>query len=142
MSALAENLAINPSVDETLLPPRLRQLVEVLGVPATLALLEAYGGTRVEFPEHADRSTKFCQVLNSGQLIALVASPLRGQRIELPKADKIQIQLRNQYIRSKKGELTKAELALELNVCTRTIQTIWNSDAPQATVANNYDLFE
>lgn len=108
-------------VDPTLLPPQMRRLVECIGLPETLRLLMARGGTFVYMPVSADSETPLTTVLSRRSIAALAGSSLAGQRIELPKADKITKQLRNIALRAERRNASAAAVALRYNLTRRQV---------------------
>ena len=63
-------------VDPNLLPPQMRRLVEIIGLPETLALLEARGGTFIHVPHQADADTVLGAILSLVIAIGLVCHAL------------------------------------------------------------------
>lgn len=84
-------------IDESLLPPQIRKLARVIGLPDTLHLLKHRGGRPLRVPVHVDRALELRQVL-SIKTIKLLVEHLPGERFDLPKPDKIVEQLRNYAI--------------------------------------------
>lgn len=125
-------------IDERLLPPQMRDLIKLIGLSETLRLIQHRGGGRVripitEYPNELDR------VLCRATVIKLIDSKLAGQRLTLPKMDKVIAQLRDMDIRANRYRLTKNELARRYNLHERRIQQIWNGDdEPDPTL----DMFD
>ncbi len=109
------------------LPPQLRFLINVIGLPETVALINERGGRSTYIPKTGKRETALDHLLKRDSIIALCNSDLAGKKLDLPKPDKIIAQLRNIDIVESKGIRTKAELAKAYNLTTRTIQKIWNT---------------
>lgn len=72
-------------VDATDLPPRLRALADVIGLPATLRLVEARGGTRIYVPEEASADHWLAQLVGEPALQQLVSHHAR-EYLELDRA--------------------------------------------------------
>ncbi|MBN4063149.1 hypothetical protein JYT79_00045 [Cardiobacterium sp. AH-315-I02] len=122
-------------IDTKKLPTQLRFLVVIIGLNETLALVNARGGRVARMPITGNRETALDGILGSQSIVAICNSHLSGQRLTLPKPDKIYMQIRNINILAEKGKHTKAELARKYKLTTRTIQKIWNEKA-QHNIAN------
>ena len=109
-----------------ILPPQIRVLVGIIGLPETLKLLQARGGTLTYIPKTGDKSVVFTQLLQARSLEKLMHSDLAGQEVHLPKADKLLKQIRDMEIISQRGIKSRAELAREYNLTIRRIQGIWS----------------
>ncbi|MFZ2452614.1 MAG: Mor transcription activator family protein [Methylovulum miyakonense] len=107
-------------IDESLLPPQMRLLIKCIGLPETIGLLKAKGGTTVKFPQHADNCYQFEGILQP-QSVAALAYHLGGTVMELPKYDKIAIQLRDMAIRAARHSTTAPQLARQYNLSRRMI---------------------
>lgn len=125
-------------VDPSLLPPQMRQLVECIGLPETMRLLMARGGTFLHVPVSAESATLLTAVLSRRAIAALATSPLAGRRIELPKADKIVIQLRNIAIRAERRHASAAAVARRHKLTRRQVINITRAVDDNPTP----DLFE
>lgn len=84
---------INPD----LLPPQVRWLVGLLGIAETLKLLAECGGLPTYIPADPERCASLKNII-SRHSIELLSSNAPGETIDLPKDDKIRLQLRNYYI--------------------------------------------
>jgi hypothetical protein len=72
-------------VDANDLPPRLAALAALIGLPATLRLVEARGGTRIYVPDIANHDHWLARLLGLPALQALVAEHARDY-LELDRA--------------------------------------------------------
>lgn len=88
------------AIDPDRLPPQARRLVRIIGLPATVRLLRAFGGGRVTIPLTADGAVTLRVALTDAELAALAGSALAGERLELPTLDAIARQLRDAQIRA------------------------------------------
>lgn len=131
-AAQAQALA---GIDASRLPTTARRLVSVMGIPATLALLNAFGGTRLELPSRYPQRSQLVEVIGLPAVRLLVASELAGQRLDLPKADKLHWQLARAYCRAMQPHKTKRELSIELGCSSRYVQKAWNTDASEVAAA-------
>lgn len=140
MSSEAPEIA----VDERLLPPQLRRMIAAIGLPATVVLLQARGGTRLKLPTGRLRSRR-SQVL-SGLIGPEAAQAFQAEfcrpgraSMDLPKADKILMQVRNAAIHREAEADSLAELALRYRLTIRQVQNIlatkdwpaWRKPRPQ-----------
>lgn len=112
-------------VNPDLLPPQVRELVRLIGLPQTLALLKARGGRPLAVPVHPHHCTALCGVL-SREALAALCEEHGGTTLDLPKADKVHLQLRNHYIAEARAAGTKSgrQLAAELGLTWRQIKYI------------------
>ncbi|MGJ7527121.1 Mor transcription activator family protein [Variovorax sp. GB1P17] len=86
-----------------LLPPRLREFVRLIGLPATLRLIERYGGLRIYIPAHPAPDHPFAGLIGFDKLRALSAEYAidgTGLRFVLPKAQRAFDAIRNEQIRT------------------------------------------
>lgn len=124
-------------VNPDLLPPLMRNLVRLIGLPETLRLLEARGGIPTYIPAHPDQSTELKAVLSAAALEALARSEYAGHRVELPKPDKVIAQLRNHAIRNARTQMSAAQVARTFGLTRRHVINLSASDAEDPTL----DLF-
>lgn len=124
-------------IDPSLLPPRIKRLMTIIGLPQTLRLLQQYGGAPCYIPTTVEHSQKLNAVLAPAAIAALAASDLAGIVIELPKDDKITKQLRNLAIRSTVERTNKIHAAREFNLTRRHVINICKDDDQNPTL----DLF-
>ncbi|HEY9200743.1 MAG TPA: hypothetical protein VIQ81_04015 [Gammaproteobacteria bacterium] len=124
-------------VDECLLPPQTRELVKIIDLPDTIKLLEAYGGQRVWIPLGKSHDTYLHKTISHESVMKLASSQYAGQRLTLPKADKILSQIRNLHIQSSPN-VPKSVLARQYNLTVRQVQRIRNDDDDNPTL----DMFD
>ena len=132
MSNLTDNLNIEHEdlklVDPKLLPPQMRAFIKIIGLPDTITLLNKKGGTVLRVPIEA-RGTKLEQIIGYDSAHNL-CQHFGGKVIDLPKADKILIQLRNIAINSARNNkdinkrLSVSQAALKFNLTTRHITNV------------------
>jgi len=116
------------TLDTSLLPTQMRLLQKVIGLSETIALVKKRGGRPTRMPTTGSRSTALDGILKRESILALSKSTLAGQRLDLPKPDKVLVQIRNMNILAARGRCTKSELATEYGLTTRMIQIIWNGE--------------
>jgi hypothetical protein len=132
-------------VDPDRLPPQARRLVRIIGLPATVRLLQAFGGGRITIPLTADGAVTLRAVLSDAELAALAGSSLAGERLELPTAKKIARQLRNAQILADRQRLPLDQVARKWGLTRRQIINL--SGAAQAAPCGEppaaiHDLFD
>lgn len=115
---------INPD----LLIAKVRRMIEAIGLPATVQLLEAWGGTYLDLPQGRMWRKQ------GGVLAQLIGEPLADKfhaefangerRMLLPKADKLLIQLRDREICAGADAESVRDQALKYRLTTRQVQNI------------------
>lgn len=125
------------AVNADLLPPQMRQLVRLIGMAHTLALLAKRGGTTLRIPVQAEESVVLRDILPMAAIVKLCAA-LPGQRIELPKMDKIVTQIRNRAMQNERQQLSAARVALKYSLSRRQVINICRPVADDRQV----DLFD
>lgn len=86
-----------------LLPPRLEEFVRLIGLPATMLLVERFGGLRIYIPVSPTQEHPFAELIGFENLCALSAEygiDGTGLRFELPRALRALNAVRNARIRS------------------------------------------
>jgi hypothetical protein len=127
-------------IDISLLPPRVRQLIAAVGLPAAFNLFSSLGGTWVYVPHVATRS-QLLGVLSKDQVQQL-AQAFGGQSILIPMADKLLTQIRNIAIRLDRQTMNTNEVALKYSITRRRVEQICAEEPSQATRPdNNLPLF-
>lgn len=111
-----------------LLPPRLREFVRLIGLPATLRLIERYGGLRIYIPAHPAPDHPLADLIGFDKLRALSAEYAidgTGLRFVLPKAQRAFDAIRNERIRTdfSTGKSVRA-LAAEHSLVERQVARI------------------
>lgn len=83
-----------------LLPPVLQDFVRLVGLQATMALVERVGGLRVYFPtpERATEDHPFAQIIGLPNLVKLADAYGGQEHFQLPKAEKALLAVRNARI--------------------------------------------
>jgi hypothetical protein len=115
---------VQTTVDLNLLPPQLKMLVGHIGFASTLKLIRARGGQQVWVPKKSTGDRVLAQVIGKDSLAKLVEHH-GGERLELPKEDKILIQLRDHALWAKRqAGATESELAREFNITRRWVLEI------------------
>ena len=119
------------------LPPVLKAIIRALGLERAQTLLLYFGGTMVMLPKY--KSDKLG--LTTEELTALhhELKPhlIDGNRITLPKIDKVFIAFRNIEIRAMRENKSLNALALQYNLSSRHIQNVCKVTEDKQT-----DLFD
>jgi hypothetical protein len=113
-------------VDPDLLPPQIRCLVKLIGMPDTLALLRARGGLGPTYiPVTPDPTCALAAVI-SRESLDIMCERYGRDMLDLPKPDKVLQQLRNHYINeaSRQGAKSGRQLAAETGLTWRMIKKI------------------
>lgn len=81
-------------MEERLLPPSLREIREVIGVAATLRMVEGCGGIRVFIPKRPRPEHRLQRILGE-EAFRLLSARYGGETLSVPRADRIVRRLRN-----------------------------------------------
>ncbi|KLN57653.1 Mor transcription activator family protein [Variovorax paradoxus] len=126
-----------------LLPPRLQEFVRLIGLSATMLLVERFGGLRIYIPASPTQDHPFAELIGFEKLCALSAEygiDGTGLRFELPRALRALNAVRNARIRSdfvdgKSVRTLAAEHRLTERHVTRIVADIEPKDERQAGLA-------
>ena len=103
------------------LSPRLRLFVEKMGLPATLHLVQAYGGRRLYVPTNPSPEHALAKLIGMDALRNLCRLHGDTERVLIPKADYALSQARNRRIRSQYGPKSIRMLAEEYQISERRV---------------------
>lgn len=121
-----------------LLPQLLQDFVRLIGLPATMILVEHFGGVRLYIPAIPTEDHRLVKLIGLENLAAL--SKVYGlEAIDIPQAKAALIHLRNQKIRAEYGPKSASKLAREHGLSERMIFIIVGAQA--ANDANQVNLF-
>lgn len=126
-------------VNPELLPPQVRMLVRLIGLPQTLRLLEARGGIPTYIPMQPGHATELHKIISAEALAALARSDLAGKTIELPKSDKIRLQIRNHAIRNARREMSAASTARMFGLTRRQVINVNNAGREEDGTGDLFD---
>lgn len=116
---------MNTEVESRYLPGVLQEIAALVGLPATLALVRAYGGTRLYVPKRFDPNHPIVKYVGHEAAAKLVASYGGLEHFDLPKGDIAVKAARDKQIRAKRaGGTTHARLAVEFGLTERQIRNI------------------
>jgi hypothetical protein len=109
-------------VDEALLPPQVRALVRLIGLPETFLILEGRGGIPLRVPKSAARAQVLRDLgLSEASIRALVAE-MADRTIDVPKPDKVLQQLRDVALRAERqAGASAAEVARRYRLTRRWV---------------------
>lgn len=113
----------NLSIEPRYLPPILREIAELIGLPATLALVRHAGGTRLYVPVKYDPDHPLAKVLGHAATVQLIEMH-RGEAIDLPKGEIAIKAARDQQIRADRHVYTHAQQAIRWGLTDRQIRSI------------------
>lgn len=115
-------------VDPNLLPPQIRFYINIIGLPDTLKLLQRKGGTFLRIPLEA-KNTLLEDILGN-ESASKLCEVIGGEIKELPKADKILIQIRNHAIRNARKNMSLTQVALKFNLTRRHVINLTPDEEP------------
>lgn len=141
----------------SVLPDTIKALVELLGYPLTMKLVETHGGTRLKVPKGRQQQKKGRDV--SAELVELLGSApaavfmgtYGGERLDIPRCAALLQAERNKLIVEAYGRGKAVhELAREYSLGERQIWNILKKPLPDTTaptgkpawMANQKDLFD
>ncbi len=125
------------TIDPDTLPPQIRQLVALIGLPETFKLLQAKGGTQLRIPKVASKAEVLPEFLQC-ESIELLCKAWPAKVIDVPKVDKILLQIRNQAITEARATQSASQLARSFDLTRRQIINICKSPGDD----NQVDMFE
>ncbi|NOR70000.1 MAG: hypothetical protein GQ532_09970 [Methylomarinum sp.] len=111
------------NIDPDTLPPQIRQLVALIGLPETFKLLQAKGGTQLRIPKIANRAEVLPEILQD-ESVDLLCKAWSGKVFDVPKVDKILLQIRNQVISKARATQSASQLARSFDLTRRQIINI------------------
>lgn len=108
------------------LSPVLKELVELLGLDATLAIVNKFGGTRLFFSKSVVKKSKLISVIGQEKYEHLVKYYRgRGTDVYIPNARKLRQFLRDKaIIEMRRKHMPIAEIALKMSLSERRVAEI------------------
>lgn len=111
-----------------LLPQSMADLVDIIGLPAVLNLMGAFGGTEFWVPEKLVHNHPLVSAIGA-EAAQTLCEYMARERIKVPRGAAIRREVRNRAIRRERQEGAKlAELALRYGMTDRQVLNILNSD--------------
>lgn len=107
------------------LPESLAEVVRAIGLPATLKLIERFGGVRIYVPqpEHIDEDHPIARAI--GLADARTLAGIRGkERMELPRAARALRLVRDRALRRDYESMSESQCALKYQVTERQVRSI------------------
>lgn len=115
------------------LPQSLVDVAEVIGLPATLALVEAAGGVRIYVPERLSDDHRLIEWLGR-EAAALLSASFAMEELVVPRCAEALRRVRNRQIRHERDQGARpAELALRYRLTERQVYTILSRDDAPAS---------
>ncbi|NKB37881.1 MAG: hypothetical protein GKR93_12065 [Gammaproteobacteria bacterium] len=126
------------NIDIELLPKTTREIVEVIGLPSTILMVEHYGGTELWVPEKIDRNHDLAKTIGL-ESAAKLCHHFSREKLLIDKCESAMNAIRNAEIvrRYQSGDTAKS-LGKEFNLHERMIWYIL-SDTPKDS--NQIHLF-
>ncbi|MBX3660714.1 MAG: hypothetical protein KF740_19945 [Ramlibacter sp.] len=116
-----------------LLPKLLQDFVRLIGLQATMLLVERFGGLRIYIPLNPTADHHFAQLIGFDKLVKLSSEFGRETHFELPKAQQALLAVRNAKMRSEYGPKSLRVLAAEHNLTERQVTRIVGADTSNDT---------
>ncbi len=120
-----------------LLPKVLQEFVRLIGLPATMLLVEKFGGLRIYIPLNPSPDHHFAQLIGLANLQKLSQVYGREDHFELPKAERALLALRNAKLKAEYGPKSIRQLAAEYQLTERHVTRlvgaadVKNDDQPE-----------
>jgi Mor family transcriptional regulator len=112
-----------------LLPKVLQEFVRLIGLHATMLLVERFGGLRIYVPLNPTADHHFAQLIGLENLQKLSQVYGREDHFELPKAERALIALRNAKIKADYGPKSIRQIAAEHRLTERHVVRILGTEA-------------
>ena len=132
--------ATQPDIDVQLLEPLLRQLVDLIGLGPTMALVDAYGGTRLCVPEKIENNLDLLALLGS-DTCRILSRHYRLERLVIPKAEAALRAIRNRRILADLERMSVRQVALKYQLHERRIWQI-QAERGEAQSGPSQSLFD
>lgn len=126
------------TVDLTLLEPLLRDMVQLVGLQPTLAIVAQHGGTRLWFPNDPKPDSPMVKLVGIDNARRLCLH-FGADRPTIPKAKAALQALRDADIRANPEGLSVPQLALKYGLIERRIYQIRGDAAPPAGQPGLFD---
>jgi len=107
-----------------LLPKVLQEFVRLIGLHATMLLVERFGGLRIYIPLNPTADHQFAQIIGFENLVKLSQEYGREDHFELPKAARALRALRDAKMRAEYGPKSLRQLAAEHQLTERQVTRI------------------
>lgn len=119
------------------LPASLADVVDAIGLEATLCLVERLGGTRIYVPDGMNPDHALVRLIGHQSAYAL-AKEMPGETLDLPRCVNAVRAARDAQIRAERaGGSTVRKLALKYGLTERQIYAILAAGEPEASPQQN-----
>jgi Mor family transcriptional regulator len=118
-----------PTELEAILPPLLQNVMSIIGLSATMALVERFGGLRIYVPQKPTPEHPYALIVGYDNLVALAGVYGGEAHFQLPKAHRALVALRDAKIRSEYGPKSLRKLAVEYGLTERHVSRIVSDSA-------------
>lgn len=116
------------NVEIELLPASMAELADIIGLPAVLALMKAFGGTELWVPQKLSHAHALVGAIGP-EAAQTLCEYMAGERCKVPRGAEIIREIRNRAIRRERREGAKLdELALRYEITDRQVLNILNSE--------------
>jgi Mor family transcriptional regulator len=115
---------MSPDINISLLPKTLQEIAQEIGISDTLKLVRHYGGTSVYIPRKLKTDHELIAVLGLDSAIKICEKFGGYDRIEIPKAQMLTLELRNIEILNDKKTLSRSKVARKYGLTERQISKI------------------
>ncbi len=111
-------------LDARYLPGVLQEIAELIGLPATLKLVESYGGVRLYVPKRIDDDHALARLIGLDNARLLSDAYGAEEHFDIPRAVAATRAVRDMQIRTDRKTMTHRELALKYGLTERQIRNI------------------
>lgn len=124
MSTVVNDACID--VDPLYLPESLAEIIDAIELPATLKLVERFGGIRLYVPMVEPAADDHPLVATIGRKATqTLCRVMPGDIVELPRAVDYLRRLRDNTIRASRGKVGAGRLARQYGLTRRHVMRIW-----------------
>lgn len=113
-------------LDISLLPSVLREMSELIGLPATMQIVRQYGGVRLYVPKEIPADHPLMKLIGICNAITL-ADAYGGETLEIGRAEAAVREIRDTEIRQQWPALSQRQLALKYGLTERQVRNIVSS---------------
>lgn len=114
---------MNQDIDQSLLPVILQEICGLIGIQATMAIVQEYGGLRLYVPQEIPQDHPLMRLVGVCNAIAIV-DEFGGLTLEIPRAEAAIRRVRDTEIRTMSAALSHRELAIKYKTTERHIRRI------------------
>lgn len=115
---------MNQEIDTSLLPGVLREMSEIIGIPATMAIVQEYGGIRLYVPMKLTHDHQLIKLVGKENAEKLVDRFGGEVHFDIPLAEAALRQIRDTEIRKSWPSLSQSQLAIKYRTTERHIRRI------------------